>query len=313
MLETNVRFCNAEVEFEENYMPLDEIRFSKDGVHYSEPVYVNTLFEQLLKERYNGKLWIQYPFYVETLPESVGLMAEKDNAHDATINGYPVTFSKRWEDDSSFYLADISKFVQQGNNVYEIEMDWHQKEETYYALFGENVTETLKNCIVYESEIEAVYLYGMFGVYSRNELSEFQTDSFCGYDFYIGATPEKVTELVTDGFPFLRGKIRMRQEMSLESKNILLHVDGNYLTAMVRVNGQYAGELLFSRQLDISDYAVKGDNLIEVEFVIGNRNLFGPLHLVGTESYISPFEFSLCDLPRGENGVMQYRLHRFYD
>ena len=35
----------------------------------------------------------------------------------------------------------------------------------YYALFGENVTESLKNCLAYDSDIEAIYLKGDFGVY----------------------------------------------------------------------------------------------------------------------------------------------------
>lgn len=310
--EMELRFHNAEVTFEHNYLPIDQVKFSKDGIHYSEPIYVNTLFNQLLEERFDGKIWIQYAFEIQKIPDSLKLMAEKDNTAGATINKHPVIFEERWEDDSTFWVADISSLVQQGQNTYEIVMDWHQSEKVYYALFGENVTETLKNCIVYESEIEAVYLYGKFGVYSKEKLREYATDSFCGQDFYIGEIPERISEPITEGLPFFRGRMRLRQNMYLDTKRVMLCVAGDYLTATVWVNGQKAGELLFNRQLDISDYAKTGENLIEVEFLLGNRNLFGPLHMCGTECFISPFEFTLCDLPEGENGAMEYRLRRFY-
>ena len=81
-------------------------------------------------------------------------------------------------------------------------MYWHQTEETYYALFGENVTESLRNCIVYDTEIESVYLAGKFGVYSHDEFEVYDRESVCAGNFYSGEVPQRVSEITTGGFPF---------------------------------------------------------------------------------------------------------------
>ena len=187
-----------------------------------------------------------------------------------------------------------------------------QSDATYYALFGENVTETLKNCIVYEGEIEAVYLKGKFGVYSEAPFKEYDEKTLCGSNFYIGAVPTKVSELVTDGFPFLRDKIRLIQTYHLPNPQVTLYVKGEYLSAKVWVNDQYAGMLFFEKRIDISDYATMGENKIEVEFTIGNRNLLGPLHKIGIEWFVMPPDFESVDLVSNVCGDMSYKLRRFY-
>ena len=310
--EVELVFHDAKVQFEENYLPIDTVRYSKDGVQYSEPIYVNTLFQNLLRERYDGKLWLKYDFTVKEIPKSLYLLAERDNTKECKVNGHSIRFAAEWEEDTSFLLADISKYVQLGVNSYEVNMDWHQGEDTYYALFGENVTETLKNCIAYESEIEAVYLKGKFGVYSDSSFERHDKQTLCGSGFYIGRVPEQVSDLVTDGFPFLRNKVKLTQKCNLEQKNVSFHVKGDFLSAKVWVNEQYAGQLFFDKQIDISSYATEGDNRIDVEFTIGNRNLFGPLHKDGAEWFILPSDFDRCDIVQNKCGSMSYKLNCFY-
>ena len=86
--------------------------------------------------------------------------------------------------------------------------------------------------------------------------------------------------------------------------------------AEVTVNGQTAGNVFFERELDISEYAVNGENLIEVKFYISNRNLMGPHHLVGDpNSSVSPWSFELCgswDEDRSEYYHDDYSLCKFY-
>ena len=84
------------------------------------------------------------------------------------------------------------------------------------------------------------------------------------------------------------------------------------MKAKVYVNGRMAGELFFERRIDISSYAVEGENEIEVEFLIGNRNLLGPFHCAWPEIMVSPRLYGLCNLPDNENGEARYRFYRFY-
>ena len=310
--EVDLTFKNADVDFDTNYMTVNVVRYSKDGVHYSEPMFRSVLFKQLLKERYAGKLWLRYDFCIETLPEKMTLMVEEGNACNGCVNGHRVIFAENYEDERHFCLADITDALCLGLNSYETVLDWHQSEATYYALFGENVTETLKNCFVYEGEVEAIYLSGKFGVYSRGGFVSHDAESVCAHDFYIGEIPKKVSELTVEGFPFFRGRIKLSQNLMLNTKDALLRLKGRYLTAKVWVNGEEAGKLLFDRWIDISPYAKAGENKVEVEFLIGNRNFMGPFHYEGPESLISPTRYEWCNLPENADGNCWYKFCRFY-
>lgn len=135
----------------------------------------------------------QLPLTV-TLPETMALLAEKGEATEFYINGRSIHFEKAYEDEPSLWMADISGLVQEGINDYEVVLHWHQSEEIYYALFGEGVTESLRNCIVYDSEIEDVYLVGKVGVYCHGDYEDYNDNAVCGHDFYIGVIPTKIGE-----------------------------------------------------------------------------------------------------------------------
>lgn len=312
LTEYALQFQEAEVDFSTNYLTMDTVRYSKDGTHYSRPVLRHRLFNQLLQERYKGKLWVRYEFEIQKLPPQLVLIAEKGNAGEFYLNGNPLTFTHTCEDEPAFYKEDITAMVHMGKNVYEAVLDWYQSESTYYALFGENVTESLANCIAYESELEAAYLAGDFGVYSVDGFEEFDDETVCAHDFFIGERPKRLSEPTTQGLTFFRGSLKMKQKINLSNKNTLLRLEGRYLTAKVKVNGSNAGELLFDSCLDISSYAKEGENEIEVEFVIGNRNLFGPFHCSWPEKFVNPQLFGLCNLEDHESGAARYRFYKFY-
>ena len=137
-------------------------------------------------------------------------------------------------------------------------------------------------------------------------------ETVCNHDFYIGETPKKISEMTIDGLPFLRGKVRLSQNLILDTKDTLLNIKGRYLTAKVNVNGKEVGKLLFEHWIDISSYAKIGENRIEVEFIIGNRNFMGPFHSEGPEDLISPTRFEDYDLYEKKDGNLWYRFCRFY-
>ena len=310
--EYELYFQNADVEFAENYMTVNIVRYSKDGVRYSEPMYRSKLFDQLLEERYRGLLWIRYDFEIQTLPDKLVLMAEREDAKQFWVNGQEIRFSNPWSEEASVWEADITSVVREGANTYEVLIDWHQSEATYYALFTENVTENLQNCIAYDSEIEAIYLKGHFGVYSHDVYAPHDAETVCAHDFYIGEIPKKVSEPTIEGFPFFRGKLIMQKQIRLDGTDWILKLPGRYLSAKIYVNGQFVEELFFERRVDISSYLTEGDNDIKVEFVIGNRNLMGPFHCDWPEDIMRPGLFALGNLPKSSDGHLQYRLYRFY-
>lgn len=307
-----VKFSNSKAEFDHNYLTMDMLRYSKDGVVYSAPILCSDLCQQLLRERYEGTIRLRYEFDICTVPEKLYLLAEKTDSSMHTVNGQQIFFDKTLEDEPCVCIANISGCVHTGINCYETVLYWHQSEATYYALFGEGVTETLKNCIAYDSEIEPIYLAGHFGVYSRDNFEIFDKNHLLGSNFYIGSAPQKISEFVTEGMPFFRGPVAMSQDIWLDDPNVKLVLDGDYLTAKVWVNEHFAGEICFQSALDISHWAISGNNHLKVIFTIGNRNLLGPHHSKEDESFVCPDSFSRNDLPGATHDHPKYKFHCFY-
>lgn len=285
----------------ENYLPVDFVRYSVDGINYSEKYNHIGLFNKLLQERYEGKIWLKYEFEVRKLPSNMYLISEGENM---TLNGTPVAFTENAWEDISFKRANVTELIKLGTNEAVSQMDYYQSERVYYALFGENVTESLRNCLAYDSEIEPIYLAGDFGVFSDTGITKGEREGvLLGDNFYIGERKTKITELITDGYPFFAGKLRLKGKLTLKNKNVCLELKGRYHSAAVYINGTFAGKLLTSNQLNISSLAMQGENTVEIDTVIGNRNLFGPHHGLGDEEPlgVGPGNFELSGWKDGKS------------
>ena len=290
----DMKFENAKVEFEENLLVIDQVSKSLDGINYSKPIPCAAMFQQLLEERYEGELFLKYQFLVKNKPSEILIRAEECNAIETKLNDCILMNKMESGIEKNVIAYDVKEYVREGVNEYTVKVNWTESESVYYALFGENVTESLKNCIVYDSELEPIYVAGKFGVFPKDG---YKTTNEAEYvratEFYIGEVPNYVTEPVMEGFPFLAGNITLTQKIKIENTNILLKIDGTYQTAKVSVNGNVVGKLLFDKELDISHYAQAGDNEISVEFCIGNRNLLGPQHHTDNKGWITPEHFEL--------------------
>ncbi|MBQ3132781.1 MAG: helix-turn-helix domain-containing protein [Clostridia bacterium] len=278
--ETAFRLQDATVRFDANYLPIDKVRYSTDGQNWSHLYPCRGLFHKLLQERYEGDLYLKYEFEMRELPQEIKLLAEEDSTGEQWVNGHPIVFTEQAEIESHMWMTDIAEYVQLGKNDYTVKLNWYQSEQVYYVLFGKGVTEGLKNCLVYDRELEPVILAGHFGVYSDQEYQNDSHDSryVFGDKFYIGAPPVTVTEPVTDGLPFFRGKLTISQDVSWTEDVTHLRFNGTFQSAYIRINGQDAGTLLFDRSVNIRPYKQPGLNRVEIDFIISNRNLLGPHH-----------------------------------
>lgn len=295
--ERDFKLQNAQVSFQENAYLMDKVCYSVDGITFSKPYLYTALFQKLLKDRYEGDIWFRYEFDIETLPEEIRLNVEECQNVTHYLNGEEIVFETEADATTELLSVDIASYVKQGKNCYVAKRQWYQSELVYYSLFGEDVTENLKNCIVYDCELEPAYISGRFGVYSGEPFEDDKDDSRYTFakNFHIGKTPERVTEPVYDGFPFFAGTLSIRQNISLKDKNIVLKLPGTWLVAYVRVNGKEAGKCLFTNRLDISECAVQGENEIEIDLIIGNRNRCGPQHFKGklARAIVTPGTFEL--------------------
>lgn len=307
----DLQFTQASVTVSHNYFPIDYIRYSTDGEHYSEPWPCPALFQKLLKERYKGTIYFRYEFEVDTIPEELYLRTEKSNDIAAWVNGKALaepTLSK------GEYIKNynIKEFVTTGRNYYTVAVDWYNSDNIYFALFGENVTESLQNCIAYDTELQPIELVGSFGVYPTNGYQDnVDTRFVIGEDFYIGKMPDNITEPSVEGFPFFAGRMTLQQKVEFYATDILLHIPGDYHMAYVKVNGIEVGRLMFEQAIDISNAAQLGENDIEVCFVIGNRNHMGPHHCKGDKD--GPIIGSDFDFQGGWKEDKHQSYHEDYD
>lgn len=312
-----LRFENAKIDRKENVLLVDQISYSKDGIHFSKPWPCAALFEKLLKEQYRGTIFFQYVFEVETIPNKVVIRTERGNRDiKAWMNGELLNESTE-TDEFYIHLYDVSKIVHEGKNAYVVETDWYEDDSVHYALYGENVTEALRNCVKYDSELQPIYIEGEFGVYPRGGYqSSTKPGCVMGEHFYIGEKKNFVTDFVTEGYPFVAGKVTLSQKLFLDDSNVILRIPGEYQMAEVIVNGQCAGTLLYENEIDISKIAAKGENRIEVNLLISNRNLMGPHHCNdGKNDGISPWKFELYNSWTADKSPYYrsaYELKKFY-
>ena len=290
----DMQFRNAKVEVKENYLPIDMISYSKDGHVFSESYPCAALFHKLLKEQYKGPLFLKYEFVVEQLPSQLIISSEKSNDIEAWLNGELIEETSLREE-SYMLKYDVAHMVRKGVNQFVKKIDWFQSEDVYFALFGENVTESLRNCIVYNTELQPIELTGDFGVYVRDGyLADTDTRFVKGKKFYVGELPGCVSEPSTEGFSFFAGEMTLSQNIFLDSTDVVLQITGDYSAAEVFVNGETAGNLFFERELDISHVACVGSNEVKVKFILSNRNRMGPHHSGKDEiGLISPWTFLL--------------------
>ncbi|MBQ8802335.1 MAG: hypothetical protein IJZ53_01700 [Tyzzerella sp.] len=305
-----LQFQGAEVSFEENALLVDVVRYSIDGKAYSKPWPCPALFQKLLKERYRGKLFLKYEFEIKKLPKRIWLKTENNNEENVWLNGIPM--DEPLETAECYVnLYDITSKVRRGHNEYTVEVDWHESDDVYFALFGENVTENLINSIVYDSELEPIVLLGDFGVYTESGYKGTELGFVEGENFYIGEVPTKVSNLTVEGLPFFAGAVVLMQKVKFDCSNILLHLPGEYQMAEVAVNGKKAGRILFEKKIDISSLAIVGENEISVRFFISNRNLLGPHHCVGSKiKTVTPQSFEFLGKWE-EDSCKEY--HKSYD
>lgn len=282
-------------EVTENYLPLDTVKYSKDGLTYSKELPCLGVLQQLLAEHYEGDLYLKFSFDIQTKPAQLSVISEDADISAVYVNGNRAELNQPWHREREFRRGDISQYVHEGKNEIIHKLRFYQSEDVYYALFGEGVTETLLNCLSYDTEIEPLYLAGEFGVFAKEMKPGQRQGILLGAEFSIDAMPRQVKNMVTDGYPFFAGTVHLKRTVVLEKTDVVLEFQGRFQAMKIWVNGALAGSLLYGNRMDISEFARVGENEIVLELIVSNRNLFGPHHMLLNEEpeSVGPYSFEL--------------------
>ena len=147
----------------ENALTLDRARVSTDGEIFSELRPIEEIRDTLLRDRYRGPLYLKFEFNVLEKPGSVRAVFEPLNFTRLEFNGTNIEPDGEYRIDRSFMSADISSLLCIGTNEFVMGFDYYQRDYVYYVLYG-GVSESLRNCLAFDTEIECVYLFGDFAV-----------------------------------------------------------------------------------------------------------------------------------------------------
>lgn len=275
-------FCVTDIS--ENYLVLDYAQLAKDGETFGGVQPIPGLFESLLREDYKGRVSIRQTFFLEeTMP--LTLVMERSKLTDACVNGHPICFHDG-KFDVNFVEADIGALVKAGENVFVYSLDYFQHDGVHFALFDPLATESLRNCLYFDTAIEAAYLKGNFVVNENNVLSARQS------------LPPVTTQLYRHGYPFFKGEVKLTGEILWDGKGrSILEGQGHFQMATIIING-CRKEWTLDTRCDITDILEPGKNTVEIILKSSLRNLFGPHHFAPEPepNWATPHSFEM----RGE-------------
>ncbi|MBQ9952415.1 MAG: hypothetical protein IJO98_09815 [Clostridia bacterium] len=290
----------------ENMMTLDCAEISYDGVTYEKSRPVIMIRDLLLRAKYRGELYLKFSFHVDEIPGSLRVAVEPMRYLSASVNGAPIALDGGWWLDRSFRTADIAPHIRTGRNEIVLQIDYFQRDYVYYVLYS-GVSESLRNCLSFDTEIESIYLTGHFRVNTDESRFTCEERSAVCYDggFSIAAQTDEIdpTDFVRSGYPFFGGAIEVQTSYAYTPGGATaLRLNGRFSVCDVRVNGQFAGTMLFSHAIDLAPWLVEGENEIRLTFFNTLRNLLGPHHGKTAESYsIGPRDFTFENMWDGEN------------
>lgn len=254
----------AVTDITDNYLVCDFASISYDGVNYGERAFIQKHFETLLRADYKGKLFVKHTFILqEKMP--LRLVIENGRFFSVRINGREITLGKS-DFDFNYREADITEFVRVGENEFVYGVDYYQHEGVRFALFDPLATESLRNCLYYDTHIENVYIKGKFTVNGDLSLSPQRN------------LPPITAQMYQNGYPFFMGKIVLDGVYDyggVGERSISLV--GRYQTVELIINGKKT-DMTLSEIKDITRYLKTGQNQIRLIVYSSLRNLFGPHH-----------------------------------
>lgn len=291
----------------ENIFLLSEAAVSLDGGEFSDVRPIVRIRDNLLRQKFAGKVALRFTFAVETLPETLVVVAEPLKYSEVSVNGHIIELdAEHGRFDKSFVGADIVEYVKEGENHLTMTFDYYQSEQVYSVLYGGG-SESLRNCLAFDTEIEDVYLYGDFGVKALGGFIDgSKPDTYRGKGpFVITDRAEKIdiSDIVRDGYPFFAGKMTVESTLSYKSGDgTVLELDGRFAVCDLTINNVNVDGNLFTRKFDLAPYLKEGDNKLQITLSFSNRNLLGPHHRKDPEPLaVGPNTFSFEKEWDGEN------------
>ena len=248
----------------DNNLLLDFVKVSFDGKEYTDKRYTEQILDELIRARYQGKVYLKYDFIANVIPAKLSMLTQNNRVDSVLVNGEQVELFPS-DYDPYFYEANIVQHCKLGQNEVVFLIDFYEAPSVHYAIYGENVTESLLNMMSYDTVIEPIFVQGEFCVNENLELTKY-------------ALPQTAWNIQKQGFPFFNGIVTLEGSVCVENvndKNLCL--TGDFATAEVYVNDVKQGVVALSNTIRITGLK-SGLNTIKILVKSTMRNMYGPHH-----------------------------------
>lgn len=299
--ERNVLLPDGEWKIKEqslNILTMDYCKYFFDGELMDENGYVLDIQENACRLKRPVEIRQEFTVDADFVPDELYFVMETPEKFKITINGQEISCDDMgYLHDKSFRKIPVSKYFKIGRNTIISETLFKQKEGFYEDYENAHICESELNKLTYESEIEAVYLAGNFGVITDDSFEQLENEAVrYNGKFRIGKPKNTVTlkNLEQQGYPFFAGKLIVEKEIHIDDVNQKMVFDKKGVNViMVEVNDKFAGKIFWNpTELDLSEYLKIGKNTIRITLLNNLRNMLGPHHLQeGEVLYASPASF----------------------
>ncbi|MCK5802385.1 MAG: hypothetical protein KAI66_06110 [Lentisphaeria bacterium] len=289
-----------------NALTLDVCDVWFDGELLAEKEHVSVVQARALQlER---EVAVHMRFVVETVsgyapPNGCHLVVECPELYDIHINGeLLVQRDEGHYRDTSFRMLALDGALREGRNEIELSIRFIQSKAVYENLRRAKAFEAEKNKLTFDTEIEAIYLIGAFGVATDGKWTDLPRDAqrYEG-DFALAPLPATVSleNLTPQRLPFFNGRLKVRKTIDLRAEELagrsFAYVVQQAHIVSLGINSTAVHEWFwrpFTAELTAPGLLREGVNVFELELTCGLRNLLGPHHLEEGESFaVGPGSF----------------------
>ncbi len=271
------------VESVNNSLTLDRCDYYFDGVLQEKNGYVLNICERA--NALEKEVHIHQDYYVDIyrIPQEIYLVCETPEKFHITVNGIPLEQKMvGYFADKSFQKMEITDLVKNGRNTISFDCNFRQSDAFYKSWKNSHMYASERNKLVYDFEIEPIYLVGDFCVKTEGSWTTLEKDAvrYCGL-FVLDQQKREICprHLEQQGYPFFCGEMVLEGELDIQGENPVLQLTRRGITA---VKVEIAGKeqwMLTSDRLSLKEFGVTGKVTARFTLVNNLRNLLGPHHL----------------------------------
>lgn len=279
-----------------NSLTLDKCDYYFDGELQEKNGYVLNICERANALGRKVQIHQDYHIKISDIPKTLQLACETPEIFRISVNGEKLdTVICGYFRDKSFKTLDITKYLKKGENIISFDCDFVQSERFCKNLKNAGLFESEKNKLVYDMEIEAIYLLGDFSLKTRGEWIQLENNAVRYNGGFEISKPKKfinIKNIEQQGYPFFCGEMCIEGEIDITGEDPVLELDLKGINAVrVEINGK-TKVMLTDNRMPLFDFGASGKTKIKLTLINNLRNLLGPHHLEkGESTQVTPAQF----------------------